>query len=356
MVLTTPDKILIEALHKEKGFGAIKIVREFPSRRWSVRTVNYFLKRLEETGSTIRRQGSGRPRSVRVEENVTKVKDMILSQEGKPGSSLSQRETARETNISRSSVQRIAKHELRLKVFKRVHVSELSVAAKQKRQECSERLLRRFSVRTVKDICFSDEKIFTVTTPKNPQNDRVHSTAQTKRDVPKENLLRMHSRSRGSVMVWMGFTMHHKLSPIFVPAGAKVNAQVYQTEILNSALPELRDKEPNFILQQDGAPAHRAHSTLEYLTSSNTRFIEPALWPPNSPDLNPLDYFLWSALEHEVYKGGNIDDVDDLKRRIVVAWDKVPQASLCAAINKWRSRLQNVVEAQGGHIEPFANH
>src|SRR6218665_2470243 len=48
-----------------------------------------------------------------------------------------------------------------------------------------------------------------------------------------------------------------------------------------------------FTFQQDGAPAHRARETVELLKKETSDFIPPNLWPPNSPDLNPVDYKIW---------------------------------------------------------------
>ena len=29
----------------------------------------------------------------------------------------------------------------------------------------------------------------------------------------------------------------------------------------------------------------------------HTNFIEPHMWPPNSPDINPVDYAIWGAIQ-----------------------------------------------------------
>ena len=44
-----------------------------------------------------------------------------------------------------------------------------------------------------------------------------------------------------------------------------------------------------FTFQQDNAPAHRAGATVEFLSCNTPDFISPLPWPPNSPDLNPVD-------------------------------------------------------------------
>jgi len=41
------------------------------------------------------------------------------------------------------------------------------------------------------------------------------------------------------------------------------------------------------------APAHRSRHTVAYLRSNMPEFFEPENWPPNSPDLNPVDYAVW---------------------------------------------------------------
>jgi len=50
-------------------------------------------------------------------------------------------------------------------------------------------------------------------------------------------------------------------------------------------------------------PLHRARETIELLTMETTEFIPPALWPPNSTDLNPVDYKVWSVTGLELSGG-----------------------------------------------------
>ena len=55
-------------------------------------------------------------------------------------------------------------------------------------------------------------------------------------------------------------------------------------------------------LQPDGAPSHTAKNTINYLKTENVSFIEPQVWPSKSPDLNPVDYAVWGALQQQVYQ------------------------------------------------------
>jgi len=82
---------------------------------------------------------------------------------------------------------------------------------------------------------------------------------------------------------------------------------------------ELRDISEYFIFQQDNAPAHRAKETVDLLSTETPAFILPTLWPPNSPDLNPVDYKVWSGLQEQVYKV-KVNNVDELRQRIQTVW------------------------------------
>jgi len=48
-------------------------------------------------------------------------------------------------------------------------------------------------------------------------------------------------------------------------------------------------------------------------------FISPLMWPPNSTDLNPVDYEVWGVLQRRLYRT-RIRDVDHLKQRLVEEW------------------------------------
>jgi len=74
-----------------------------------------------------------------------------------------------------------------------------------------------------------------------------------------------------------------------------------------------------FVFQQDSAPAHRARDTLQLLQCDTPEFIAPDLWPPNSPDLNPVDYKIWGTMQQRVYQT-RIRDITELKERLIDVW------------------------------------
>ena len=140
---------------------------------------------------------------------------------------------------------------------------------------------------------------------------------------------------------------------VFVEPGVKINGEYYRDVLLaQNLLPSIREISGEyFIFQQDSAPAHRARDTLSYLQRETPAFISPDLWPPNSPDLNPLDYKIWGMLQERVYRLGKIRDVEELKKRLVEEWAAIKQSAIDAAVDQWRKRLNACVREKGGHFQ-----
>ena len=102
-----------------------------------------------------------------------------------------------------------------------------------------------------------------------------------------------------------------------------------------------------FIFQQDSARAHRARDTVRLLQQSTPTFFPPDLWPPNSPDLNPVDYKIWSVLQQRVYQW-RVHNTDELKQRLLQAWHSIDHNIVDNAIGEWRRRLRACMRANGG--------
>ncbi|GBN65768.1 hypothetical protein AVEN_97123-1 [Araneus ventricosus] len=73
------------------------------------------------------------------------------------------------------------------------------------------------------------------------------------------------------------------------------------------------------IFQEDGAPPHYGNIVREFLdTTFPQRWIGRGAvmaWPPRSPDITPLDFYLWGYVKQRVYSE-RINDIDHLKQRI----------------------------------------
>ena len=89
----------------------------------------------------------------------------------------------------------------------------------------------------------------------------------------------------------------------FVEEKAKVSAAYYVGSLLPMLIDDCERLLPfGFVFQQNGAPAHTARLTQDWLRENCTDFIVKDEWPPNSPDLNPLDYHVWGTMLQEFHK------------------------------------------------------
>jgi len=89
---------------------------------------------------------------------------------------------------------------------------------------------------------------------------------------------------------------------------------------------------------------------IALLAAETPDFISPTFWSPNSPDLNPVDYKIWAAMQEMVYKQ-KIRNVDELQKRTVESCDHLDQSIIDSAISQWRTQLQACVKESDGHIE-----
>jgi len=76
--------------------------------------------------------------------------------------------------------------------------------------------------------------------------------------------------------------------------------------------------------QCTGTP-RRARETVELLRQETPNFLASKLWPPNSPDLSPVDYEISAVMQHCVYHR-QIYSVDELKRRLIDVWRGLGQS------------------------------
>jgi hypothetical protein len=353
MVFTQEDRILIKVLRLEKGYNVLRFKKEFPNKHWCRRSLYRLIDQIDATGSAGRRKNHGRPRTARTVENVSTVEELVLSQENAPGTHRTQRQIARETSISQRSIGRIIHKDLNLKCFKKRRAQQLTEANKLTRLTRAKQLLNRYPASVVSFIWFTDEKLFTVARPVNLQNDRLYaSQGTTKKQLPADRLLRTRSHFSQSVMVSVAVSALGCTDLVFIEPGVKIDGAFYREVLLTQhLLPAIREVSGEFyIFQQDSAPSHRARETVELLQCTTPDLITPLLWPPNSPDLNPVDYKIWSVLQERVYRSP-IRDVNELKERLVEEWSLFDQRIVDRAVKDWRARLRACVQAEGGHFE-----
>ena len=133
----------------------------------------------------------------------------------------------------------------------------------------------------------------------------------------------------------------------------KINETSYRELILEPVLKDLGLKMfhgQSFVFQQDRAPAHTANINQAWLQQNIPEFIRKDEWPPYSPDLNPMDFSIWSILETKACANSH-SSIESLKRSLTRAWEQIPQETMRAAVEAFPRRLRAVIQKKGGYIE-----
>lgn len=325
---------------------AQKSVKEITKIVGCHRSTVHRIKRSLLAGPHPRKPGSGRPRSARTPGVIRSVKRKITVN---PVRSI--RKLAKQANISNTSMQRLVKDDLKASSRARVKRHLITNRIKGLRLERSKRLL---SILKKKKpiIVFSDEKLFNIDPVSNTRTDRFISPKKIE-EVPENIKFKFTTKHPAGVMVFGAVASNGlKMPPVFIKEGLKVNTEVYIGILKDHLMPWIKvnfGEDQLVVFQQDGAPCHTSNRTQAWLTE-NLNFWSKELWPPSSPDLNPLDYSIWAYVQAKACETPH-PSVDSLKSSIRKAWNSMPASYITTVCSRFRPRLEQVIENQGGHIE-----
>lgn len=103
---------------------------------------------------------------------------------------------------------------------------------------------------------------------------------------------------------------------------------------------------PNFLYMHDNARPHTARIAMDFLEDNN---IDVLPWPPQSPDLNPIEH-VWDMLQRRVLRMGiPRDNRRNLFLALQNAWNEIPQPDIDNLFLSMPRRYQAVVNNRGGH-------
>ncbi len=138
-----------------------------------------------------------------------------------------------------------------------------------------------------------------------------------------------------------------------------LTAQRFLTEILEGVVADFIDDVPlqsyrRIWFQADGAPAHygiQVRARLDVVFPQ--RWLGrggPVPWPARSPDLTPLDFFLWGYVKDMVYVTP-VPSLEDLKDRITTACASITAEMLADVRQTLMKRIRLCYAADGQHFE-----
>lgn len=272
---------------------------------------------------------------------------------------LSTRKMSRITGVSTRTIRRTFKHH-KFHPYKLHLVQGLSEDDYDRRLEFCEIMSEKIinNPNCTYNICFSDECSFFVDGTVNRHNCRYW--ADTNPRIFRE----VHTQHPQKINVWAGVFRNHIIGPFFLPGN--LTGEMYSNlleDAIHPTLVEVMENDANglgedVIFQQDGAPPHYTLLVRQYLNGTfperwigRRGFIE---WPARSPDLSPLDYFLWGHLKTKIY-ATKVESLEDLRNRIVNECHQITPNILNNVRRHFEQRLYYCMEVNGEHFEHLLN-
>lgn len=345
MEKTILERASIVRLHKI-GYNNSEILKELNINRNSREKVKRTINRYNETGSLENRKHKNHKRLKRSHSMIKCVRERIRRNPCRK-----QKIMALEMGVSLRTMNRTINEDLKLKALNKQYCHFLSNSNKLNRLQRCRALIKRHDKTSIENILFTDEKIFTIEQKINKSNDKVYGKSQILVDKRFKKVTRSHHPSQ--IMVWAGVSIKGKTPLHFVEPGVKMDAKYYQEEVLMKVVKPLNNslfEGQHWTFQQDSAPSHKANTTQKWLEKNVPDFINRDQWPSASPDLNPLDYSLWSKLELKVCSKRH-KSLDSLKKALLAEWEKLSIDEIRASIENWVPRLKACRKEKGDHFE-----
>ena len=126
-------------------------------------------------------------------------------------------------------------------------------------------------------------------------------------------------------------------------------ADLYKGPIQKALKKRRGDKRKYLLLEDNDRTGYKSKKGMAAKSEAKIEAIE---WPKYSPDLNPLDYAVWDAIESRMKdsapSGG--ESVQAYKQRLRRAALRLPESVVRKAVAGIPHRMKAVVEAKGGNI------
>lgn len=299
------------------------------------------VKKLKKENASFSRPKHGGQNKIRTQDFIDNVKAAIEANPMK-----SKRQLAKELSVDEKTIRNTVQ-DLGAFSYKRRKQQLLSATTMATRVVKGKRLLSWFkSQPRPKPLIFSDKKFWVVDQAFNHQNDRY--IAWSINDVPGVNRTK---HPAGIMMLGCVASNGLKMPPYWFEVGLKINAKVYLNVLKTVVKPWLVANFPmGYVMQQDSAPAHKAIIVQKWCQEEFDEFWPWSMWPPSSPDLNPLDYAIWGKLEATACRTAH-PSTTALKISVEEAWANLSADFVIKSCAAFRRRVQAMVDANGSHFE-----
>ena len=140
------------------------------------------------------------------------------------------------------------------------------------------------------------------------------------------------------------------VTPLVILDEGTVDHRLYIEKILPVALKYGNEVfGDDWTFQQDGAKPHQNNLTQEWCRDKFPPFIDKGRWPPNSPDLNPLDYSIWDVFINAI-DWARVNSKTTLIQQLKSSIKKIRQTVVFESCATWTNRLYRVSQDDGDYL------
>ncbi|KAF7274732.1 hypothetical protein GWI33_012596 [Rhynchophorus ferrugineus] len=163
-------------------------------------------------------------------------------------------------------------------------------------------------------------------------------------------VVRAQTTSKKMVTCVFGKTGHIATVPL--ENRRTVNSDCYTTICSTEVIGEIRktNRRYRIVLHH-----YKLHNQLSYIGSNNrlsTQNIELMGRPPNSPDLAPIDFFLFPSVKNKL-RGQRFslseEAIEAFKNHVL----KIPYSEWNKCFENWFKRMQNCIDHRGEYFEKY---
>ncbi len=340
-----PNKLCeIIIVHIEAGESKSSIAKAL---NINCSTIYKAIKAYKEHGTTDYIKPSGRP--VKDDKNAL-IETVRTEIDANPNQSM--RNLSRMFNVPESSMRSIVRMDLGLKSLVVLQVQQLMPFHQEKCLKMAWVMLNKLKKEVAgKVLIFSNENDFHLNKHLNRRNN--HTIAANAKAVDPANRFQGWLKFLQKAM-FFGFVGSDGKAFPGVWIKGTMNRHMYKSILIHNVFPVLDTTygKGNYVWMQDGASCHTSKVVMTYLKNKlgSKGFWLKEIRPPNSYNLNPLDYSMWNHIDKRV---NNVyhTSIDAMKAAVNKEWTSISTDYVQATRARFRHKLEACIATDGGVFE-----
>ena len=190
-----------------------------------------------------------------------------------------------------------------------------------------------------RNIFFTDEKRFILNPPLNRQTNQIRVDEKGLIEFKSgkgelyEKIAKPLPKFQKGIMVAGGLSYKGVGKLIFI-TGTQTSFSYRQT--LEYFKEDIERIDKNLFFQQDNATCHVGKSSMNFIKNNFENSLD--FWPPNSPDLSPIEE-LWAIVEDQLSKY-TFNSIEEMSKKLQYIWNRIPKLICRHLIDSFDKKIQ----------------